>query len=50
MTRSAIAKQALDDGRCTPEELAGIADAWRTWAARPDGWFAVLHGEIVGRR
>ena len=47
MTTSAIAKQAVREGRATAEELASIADAWRTWSAAPDGWFAVLHGEIV---
>jgi ubiquinone/menaquinone biosynthesis C-methylase UbiE len=50
MTSSAIAKQAIRDGRATPEELAGIADAWRAWAAADDGWFAVLHGEIICTR
>jgi SAM-dependent methyltransferase len=24
-----------------------IADAWLTWADAPDGWFAVLHGELI---
>jgi ubiquinone/menaquinone biosynthesis C-methylase UbiE len=50
MTSSAIAKQAIRDGRATPEELAGMADAWRAWAAADDGWFAVLHGEIICTR
>jgi hypothetical protein len=35
------------EGRATAEELASMADAWRTWSAAPDGWFTVLHGEIV---
>ena len=30
-------------------ELGRIADAWRSWAVEPDGWFSVLHGEIVCR-
>jgi SAM-dependent methyltransferase len=47
MTTSAIAHQALRERRATLEELASIADAWRAWSAAPDGWFAVLHGEIV---
>ena len=33
----------------TPAELGRIADAWRSWAVEPDGWFSVLHGEIVCR-
>ena len=28
-------------------EVRAIADAWRGWAAEPDAWFAVLHGEIL---
>jgi hypothetical protein len=30
-------------------ELADIATAWREWAAHPDGWISVLHGEILIR-
>jgi hypothetical protein len=26
-----------------------MASAWRRWAAAPDAWFAVLHGEILCR-
>jgi ubiquinone/menaquinone biosynthesis C-methylase UbiE len=26
-----------------------LADAWREWAAAPDGWFLVPHGEIIAR-
>ena len=50
MTSSAIAAQAVRDGRATQEELGGLADAWRAWAARNDGWFAVLHAEITAER
>lgn len=50
MTSSAIGQQAIREGRATQEELTGLAEAWRTWAARDDGWFAVLHGEIIAER
>jgi SAM-dependent methyltransferase len=30
-------------------DLDGMVEGWRAWSARPDGWFAVLHGEVVGR-
>ena len=36
-------------GLASDGELSDIAAAWRAWAAHPDGWFAVLHGEIVCR-
>lgn len=49
VTRSAFAQQALDRGLATPDQLERIAAAWRTWAASPDGWFGMLHGEICCR-
>jgi hypothetical protein len=27
-----------------------MSAAWRRWAAHDDGWFAVLHGEIVATK
>jgi SAM-dependent methyltransferase len=50
MTASAIARQAIRDGRATQADLDAMADAWRMWAAADDGWFAVLHGEIICRQ
>jgi SAM-dependent methyltransferase len=44
---SALADQLIREGRATPAELDGVAAAWRTWAAHPDGWFSVHHGEVV---
>jgi ubiquinone/menaquinone biosynthesis C-methylase UbiE len=49
VTESALGEQAVERGLATRSDLAGMADAWREWAADPDGWFAVLHGEIVCR-
>lgn len=46
---SAIAGQAVSYGYATRADLARIAAGWREWAAAPDGWFAVLHGEILCR-
>lgn len=45
---SAIADQAVRDGRATRADLQRIADGWRRWADAPNGWFSVLHGEILG--
>ncbi len=28
-------------------ELARLAAGWRAWADQPDGWFSVLHGELI---
>jgi SAM-dependent methyltransferase len=50
MTDSTIATQAVAEGYATTSGLEQIATGWRTWAADPDGWFAVLHGELLARR
>lgn len=50
MTSSAIARQAVAEGRATERDLARIADGWRTWGASEDGWFTVVHGEALARR
>ncbi len=49
VTDSAFATHALERGASTRAELAAIAAAWREWAAQPDGWFTVLHGEVLCR-
>jgi hypothetical protein len=28
-------------------DLEEVAAAWRQWAADPDGWISVLHGELL---
>jgi SAM-dependent methyltransferase len=49
VTASALGDQAVERGLVTRSDLDEIADAWHRWAAEPDGWFAVLHGEILCR-
>lgn len=49
ITGSAIADQLLTSGLATREDLLAVAAAWRDWAAEPDGWLSVLHGEILVR-
>ncbi|MDI5967226.1 methyltransferase domain-containing protein [Streptomyces sp. SL13] len=44
---SALAEQAVRDGHATAQELQRLSDGWRRWAADPDGWLVVLHGEIL---
>lgn len=46
---SAFAEQALAYGLADRDELAAIAGAWRRWADAPDGFFAVLHAEVLAR-
>lgn len=33
----------------TDDDLAAMSAAWRRWADHPDGWFTVLHGEVLVR-
>ncbi|MEU3840484.1 methyltransferase domain-containing protein [Streptomyces sp. NPDC028635] len=49
-TASAFAGLAVAGGHATEEELAAVAAAWREWGGHEDGWFAVLHGEILCRK
>lgn len=49
IVRSAIADQARADGHATDDELRAMSDAWYAWRDAPDGWFGILHGEILCR-
>lgn len=49
ITVSAIAEQLRRSGLATANELQELAAAWRVWAAHPDGWLSVLHGELLVR-
>ena len=46
-TGSDLARQLLDHGFADRGDLDSFATAWRHWASSPDGWFAVLHGEVL---
>jgi hypothetical protein len=46
---SAIAEHAVASGAATRDDLEGLRQAWLTWGKAPDGWFAVLHGEVLCR-
>ncbi|MER7556150.1 methyltransferase domain-containing protein [Nocardioides sp. NPDC126508] len=48
-TDSAVARQLVDSGDATTADLARVADGWRSWAEAEDGWFSVLHGELLAR-
>lgn len=46
---SAIAGQLIDSGQATTADLQRISHAWMDWAGSDDGWFSVLHGEVICR-
>jgi ubiquinone/menaquinone biosynthesis C-methylase UbiE len=46
-THSFLAEQLMARGMATGEDLSSFGDGWRRWAASPDGWFAVTHGEVL---
>lgn len=47
---SAYAERATEGGHATAEDLQAVSEAWREWGRRGDGWFSVLHGEILCRK
>ncbi|MFE1439573.1 methyltransferase domain-containing protein [Streptomyces sp. NPDC058739] len=47
---SAYADRAVEGGHATVEQLQAVSRAWREWGEREDGWFSVLHGEILCRK
>jgi len=46
---SRYAEMAVSGGHATPGDLRRIIDGWHSWAAHPDGWFAVMNGEVLCR-
>jgi SAM-dependent methyltransferase len=44
---SDFARLALSGGHATEQDLQRISGAWHEWAAADDGWFTILHGEIL---
>jgi ubiquinone/menaquinone biosynthesis C-methylase UbiE len=47
---SAYAERATEGGHATTERLRAVSDAWRQWGRQQEGWFSVLHGEILCRK
>jgi len=46
---SEFAQLALARGEADQQTLQRISDGWREWAAAPDGWLLMPHGEILAR-
>lgn len=44
---SGLAKMAVDGGFATREELDQMAQGWRDYVEEDDGWYSVLHAEII---
>ena len=49
VVKSALAEQAIARGMATAADLDRLAEGWRQWGAAEDGWFGVLHPEILCR-
>jgi len=49
VTASDLGRQALELGLTDRDELETVAAGWRSWAAARDGWFVVVHGEVIAR-
>lgn len=49
-TESAFAAHAIESGHAKAADLEAIAEAWRTWAADPDGWLFMPHAEVIAHR
>jgi SAM-dependent methyltransferase len=47
---SGYVERATSLGVTTGEEMVAIGRAWRRWAEQPGGFFAFIHGEVVGRK
>ena len=47
--KSDFAGTVLRTRAATEDDLRRIADGWLAWAAHPDGWLSLLHGELICR-
>jgi ubiquinone/menaquinone biosynthesis C-methylase UbiE len=46
---SNFARQAVESNLADDVALEQLAHDWLAWADAPDGWFAILHGEVLAR-
>lgn len=47
---SGLARMAVEAGLASKEDLEGMARGWREYVEDENGWFSVLHGEIICRK
>lgn len=48
-TDSDFATHAVRLGLADRSDLHRLADGWRTWGKHPDGWLAIVHGQVLAR-
>lgn len=41
--------EVIGQGLAAEGEIAEVVEGWREWTSSPDGWFVIVHGEIVAR-
>jgi SAM-dependent methyltransferase len=46
---SDLAHQLIRNGHADLGRLKRISQAWRRWSDAEDGWFSILHGEVLAR-
>ncbi|EGN99264.1 hypothetical protein SERLA73DRAFT_182180 [Serpula lacrymans var. lacrymans S7.3] len=44
---SSFAKHAVNGGFATEADLEKYSKVWQEWSGKEDGWFALLHGELL---
>ena len=49
LTASSFGEQAVAERLASRSDLERLADGWLRWAQAPDGWLAILHGEVLCR-
>ncbi|MGW3038995.1 methyltransferase domain-containing protein [Kitasatospora sp. NPDC001159] len=49
VTGTTFGRTAVERGFADRAELERIADGWREWSAAEDGWFSMIHGEVLAR-
>ncbi|MGO1166171.1 MAG: methyltransferase domain-containing protein [Janibacter sp.] len=41
--------EVLAQGLGDEGDIADVVEGWRQWTASPDGWFVIVHGEVLAR-
>lgn len=47
--KSDFARKVTEGGFGTQEDLESWSTAWKNWVEAEDGWFALMHGEVICR-